>query len=85
MLDREEVIVNGQTIACYRTTNDTNGNPRYIVHYLELGLPDYYATKATRRAGLRIYHGRAFGGGFVFQSYNLKDSLTRIMEIINQH
>jgi hypothetical protein len=57
-----------------RTTNDGNGNPRYIVSWLALGLPAYQANDKTRRAGLRKYSGKAFGGGFVFQSYNLERS-----------
>ncbi len=53
---------------------DTNGNARYVVSWLMLGLDRYDSTDVTRRAGLRIYKGRMFGGGFSFQSGNLKES-----------
>jgi len=65
-----------------RITNDINGNPRYVVHYLALGLPEYKATNKTRRAGLTKYRGKSFGGGFVFQSYNIDASLNFIMEAL---
>lgn len=56
----------------HRTDNDLNGNPRYIISWLSLGLKEYKSTKLTRRAGLRIYRGKSFGGGFVIQSHDLK-------------
>lgn len=62
----------GAKYAFYRTKNDINGNPRYIVSWLSLGLAGYHHTPATKKTGLRIYKGRDFGGGFVFQSYNLQ-------------
>jgi len=55
-----------------RTNNDVNGNPRYIVHYLALGLKSCASNDLTRRAGLSLYCGKGYGGGFVFQSYNLQ-------------
>jgi len=54
-----------------RTTSDINGNPRYIIDWLSLGLEKYEANKQTREAGLSKYRGKSYGGGFVIQSYNL--------------
>ena len=82
MLDKEVAKVGAQEVSCYRYTNDTNGNPRYIVHYLAIGLDDYYATVKTRKAGLKIFHGRAFGGGFIFQSYNIHESMRHILKTL---
>lgn len=65
----------GATIPVTQTTNDTNGNPRYIVHFLSLGLHDYASTKATREAGMKKHIGKSYGGGFVFQSHNVQDKL----------
>jgi hypothetical protein len=74
--------VTKQGIAVYKYTSDNNGNPRYIVHWLEIGLPDYVATAKTRKAGLRKIKCRAFGGGFIFSSYNIDESMKRILEIL---
>jgi len=54
-----------------RIDNDVNGNPRYVISWLDLGLEKYKATKTTKKAGLRIYRGKKFGGGFVLTSYSL--------------
>lgn len=82
MLDKEIAKVDGQEIPCYRYTSNADGNPRYIVHYLAIGLPDYVATTKTRKAGLKIIHCRAFGGGFVFQSYNIHNSMKHILKTL---
>ena len=82
--------------AFLRVRNDVNGNPRYVCHFLELdihgpdkgigyGLSERYAMacKLGNRAGGRKYHNKSYGGGIVFQSYNLQElcnCLNRIME-----
>lgn len=45
----------GSEYIFHSTTRDINGNPRYIVSWLALGLPSYEANNKTRRAGLRKY------------------------------
>ena len=62
----------GNTYTFTRTTNDANGNPRYIIHFLDLGLEEYASNETTRQAGLSLYRGKSYGGGFVCQSYNLE-------------
>jgi hypothetical protein len=69
-----------------RVKNDVNGNPRYVCHFLCLdvhgpdkgigyGLSERYAMacKLGNRAGGRKYHNKSYGGGIVFQSYNLDE------------
>jgi len=67
---------------CVKIKNDVNGNSRYVVHFLDLGLDKYESTKQTRDAGLAKYRGRDFGGGFAFQSYNLNLSIKRILKAL---
>lgn len=69
-----------QGIDVYRVDNDVNGNPRYVVHFLALGLDSAKPTNKTREAGLSKYRGKDFGGGFVFQSYNVDQDLDYILE-----
>ena len=71
----------------YRVNNDSNGNPRYVTHYLaflrddELGMGDYdIAKKRANALGFRVYKGRDFGGGFVVQSYSLENDIERIID-----
>lgn len=79
-----------------RVRNDVNGNPRYVTHFLNLdihgsgngigfGLSERYAMacKLANKAGGRKYHNKSYGGGIVFQSYNLHElcnCLNRLME-----
>ena len=56
-----------------RLNNDVNGNPRYYVpQYL---LPELHNPFRRRACGVSIYRGRAYGAGFVFQSYNLQGDI----------
>ena len=70
-------------VVVYRYGNDVNGNPRYLVHYLMIDLPDHVSTDKTRQAGLTRYHGRAFGGGYRFTSYNIEATVNRILDILH--
>lgn len=74
-----------------RINNDTNGNPRYVVHFLGL-LSDAekqgltinqafeIAVKKARKIGGRAYRGKDFGGGIVFQSYNIQETIKRLTD-----
>jgi hypothetical protein len=77
-----------------RVNNDVNGNPRYVLHFLDIlnneensFLPfskKYeYALKKAKIIGGKKYHNKQFGGGIVFQSYNtdnLKENIIDVME-----
>lgn len=77
-----------------RITNDVNGNPRYVTHYLNLLSDDEkhnrgltideeyaLAVSKARKIGGRKYHTKQFGGGIVFQSYNTNDLIKSINEL----
>ena len=78
-----------------RINNDTNGNPRYVCHYTVfsidsdsgegIDLTDKYAAavKRANKIGGRKYHNKKYGGGIVFQSYNIDDTETSILSIID--
>ena len=65
-----------------RVNNDVNGNPRYAFHFLALA--DHYGEAvavAKKLIGGKKFHNKQFGGGIVFQSYNVKVEL----EILNKY
>lgn len=82
--------------------HDTNGNPRYVCHYLNLlnekekhtayewdgngrrTTPTRYeiAVKRANKIGGRKYHTKGYGGGIVFQSYNLSDTERSIRDVV---
>ena len=57
--------INGD-ITVWSIDNDSNGNPRFVVHYLSLGLDDYISIS---KFGLDKYRAKWFGGGYVFSYY----------------
>lgn len=76
--------------------HDTNGNPRYVCHFLNLLtdneknlVPEYLfgtryniAIQRANKIGGRKFHNKQYGGGIVFQSYNLADTERAIFDLI---
>ena len=71
-----------------RINNDVNGNPRFVVHFYELlndgegeGLTilEKYdlVVKKARKIGGKMYRGKDFGGGIVFQSYDIQTTINK--------
>jgi len=61
-----------------RIKNDTNGNPRYVVHFLAIADDYESALKIARKIGGKKFHNKQFGGGIVFQSYNIEETLKKL-------
>lgn len=76
------------TIEFTRIDNDTNGNPRYVCHFLNLLKEGEsgYNTAITRahKIGGRKYHTKKYGGGIVFQSYNIHATEKTILELMGE-
>jgi hypothetical protein len=77
-----------------RLNNDTNGNPRYVCHFLELindnecegmSITNKYnfALQRAKSIGGRKFHNKQYGGGIVFQSYNLHETIKDIQDAKN--
>jgi len=83
-----------QQIEFTRINNDTNGNPRYVCHFFNLltdeesssmnSLDERYnfALKRAKQIGGRKFHNKQYGGGIVFQSYNIGDTQRQIIELL---
>ena len=79
-----------------RINNDVNGNPRYVCHFTEIvneadrerakETSDYLgnlyriAIKKANAIGGRKFHCKQYGGGLVFQSYNIGETEKYILE-----
>ena len=64
----------------YRVNNDSNGNPRYVIHWGAFGADDYSeALSLAKSIGYKVYRGREFGGGFVTSSYSLENEAELII------
>lgn len=77
-----------------RVNNDTNGNPRYVIHFLNFLTRaekngsirgDRYdaALARSRQLGGKKFHNKQYGGGIVFQSYNTTNLIESIQDLIS--
>lgn len=81
MYSQNEIIINGQEISYWRVDNDYYGNPRYVVHFLDIADEYSEALKISRQIGGKAYRAKWFGGGIVFQSYSLESDLKQIIGV----
>lgn len=75
-----------------RVNNDSNGNPRYVLHFLhcvpayaeDMDISPKYAAAlhVMKRAGGKKFHNKQYGGGIVFMSYNLDITITKIENVL---
>jgi hypothetical protein len=84
-------------ISFTRVNNDVNGNPRYVCHFSNLlkDSENYFNTSAkisdryntalnrARKIGGRKFHNKQYGGGIVFQSYNIQETENDILNLLN--
>ena len=83
-----------------RVNNDVNGNPRYVLHFLDLNtdaernavpwidISTKYdlALARSRAQGGRKFHNKQYGGGIVFGCvYNLPQLCDLINKLTNQN
>ena len=76
----EKVVkVLGKDILATRVNNDVNGNPRWVVHFSDLGLSlqEYQSTNIFTK-----YRANWFTGGYIFQAHNIQHTLEHAMEKI---
>ena len=81
-------------ISFTRVNNNVDGNPRYVCHYTTLlteterdthNQNEYaIAVKRANKIGGRRFHNKQYGGGIVFQSYNLENTKKNIIELVSK-
>ena len=64
-----------------RINNDINGNPRYVCHFLNLSSDYKSAILLANKLGGRKFHNKQYGGGLVFQSYNIDNLQSNILAL----
>ena len=64
--------INQNSVDVYHVNNDVNGNPRYVLHYLNIADDYSTALSKAKEHGGKAYRAKWFGGGIVLQSYNLE-------------
>ena len=81
---KEITTVQGKEIEVFRIPNDTNGNPRYVVHFRDLGIGLWDYDNINKLYGFNKYRSKWFGGGVVFQSYNIEDTLNYALDKVEE-
>ena len=83
-LYKEITTVQNERLTVFRIPNDVNGNPRYVVHFLDLNikLSDY--DNINKLYGFKKYRAQWYGGGVVFQSYNIQDTLNFALDKVKE-
>ena len=61
--------------------NDSNGNPRAVLHFLNIADDYEQALRITKDLGGKKYHNKKYGGGVVFSTYNLDRLINQLNEI----
>ncbi|XWX29742.1 hypothetical protein WOJGOHIN_CDS0064 [Staphylococcus phage PG-2021_87] len=80
----ETHTVQGKEIEVFRIPNDTNGNPRYVVDFYDLGIGLWDYDSINQLYGFNKYRAKWFGGGVVFQSYNIEDTLNFALDKVKE-
>ncbi|UJQ43225.1 hypothetical protein [Staphylococcus phage vB_Sau_P68] len=80
----ETHTVQGKEIEVFRIPNDVNGNPRYVVDFYDLGIGLWDYDKINMMYGFNKYRAKWFGGGVVFQSYNIEDTLNFALDKVKE-
>ena len=81
---KEITTAQGKEIEVFRIPNDTNGNPRYVVHFRDLGIGLWDYDNINKLYGFNKYRAKWFGGGVVFQSYNIEDTLNYALDKVEE-
>jgi len=67
-----------------RISNDIYGNPRYVIHYLNINSNYEKAVKIANKIGGKKFNNKQYGGGIVFQSYNIDETARKLNEEVNK-
>lgn len=67
-----------------RINNNVNGNPRYVCHYFDIANTYEEALKTAKKIGGKKFNNKQYGGGIVFQSYNIYDLDKKISRLTEE-
>ena len=99
--EEKTLTVNGEKITAFKVKHDSNGNPRWVIHFLDLLTSEEQASarkeaeeapfftlgtsvmfrdalNKARKSGGKAYRPKWFGGGIVFQSYNIQEDISNV-------
>lgn len=78
-VSEKTVRVSGREILAVRVNNDINGNPRWTVHFSELGLE---RSEFNNIYLFEKYRANWFAGAYIFQSHSIEHTLKNALDKI---
>ena len=79
MYQVEVTLKNGKSLAIHQVDNNAYGNLRYVIHYREVADTYSEALALSRKIGGKMYTTKWYGGGIVFSTYTLEQTLNELM------
>jgi len=70
-------------IKLIKISDDNQGNPRYVSHFLNISNNYKKALKLAKKIGGRMYYSKKYTGGILFQNSNplkIKKEILKIKE-----
>lgn len=80
----EYIRVGDEVIQYHKIDRDVNGNARYVVHFLALGI-EHKDYRNGNIPGIKKYRAKWFGGGVVIQSCYLEQDLKWYINHVKAH
>ena len=74
-------LSNSKNVTVHQVNNDSFGNPRYVIHYLEIADTYSEALAIIRKIGGKMYTAKWYGGGLVFSTYTLENTLEELLKL----
>jgi len=80
MFTKNKTTIHNRTVEYYKVNSDINGNPRYVIHWLEVANTYPEAVAKAHSIGGGRYRAKWYGGGIVFQSYSLESDFNHLIK-----
>ncbi|MFQ3543595.1 hypothetical protein Q7A53_05870 [Halobacillus rhizosphaerae] len=76
------IRINGEDIEYFKVDHASDGTPRYVIHFLalDIDLDDY-----GKIPGLTKYRAKWFGGGYVFSTFQLEQTLENAFKTVKKY
>jgi len=67
-----------------RIKTDSNGNPRYVLHWINLANNYKDALAIAKKAYGKKYDNKSYRGGIVFQTYNVNETAAALNKLVRE-
>ena len=78
----QSIMLQNEKVELHRINNDVNGNPRFVIHWVDVpGAANYQdAVYRMKKISAKKYRAKWYGGGIVFTSYSPEAELNKLFK-----